>query len=82
MLIDILLKRVIRVPVVFEPGQLVSTPIVTPLVGDILVLVAFAVVIAISYVTYSLIENPGRALGRRLVRKWQQPAVLPRITVP
>ncbi|MEY2926012.1 MAG: hypothetical protein RL367_489 [Pseudomonadota bacterium] len=51
--------------IVAEHGQLHAIPLLT---GDILVAGFIIVLLASSWVTYRLIENPGRSLGRRITK--------------
>jgi peptidoglycan/LPS O-acetylase OafA/YrhL len=59
-------------PVVIGPDNPVPNLAVNPWGGDLLVAGTLITVLAVSYVTYSTIERPGRLYGRRVVGRWSR----------
>jgi peptidoglycan/LPS O-acetylase OafA/YrhL len=69
----ILLKRVFEVPVFNDSHTHQVTMIINPWLGDVVLVGITTTVLLVATVTYKLIENPGRALGRQLTAAGQSP---------
>lgn len=65
--VSILLKRVFAVPADADPVTLVPVLRIDPWIGDLLVVAVIGLVLAVSAVTYALVEEPARQYGRGLV---------------
>ncbi len=53
------------VPMSTDAG--VTTVVMNPWLGDILIIVTLTIVIAAAWTTYVFVEEPGRLFGRKLV---------------
>lgn len=67
----IILKRVFKIPVSTDPHTQRITMIMNPWVGDIVLIGILLSVLLLATMTYKLIENPGRGLGRQLTATGQ-----------
>lgn len=67
MILVIILKRVLSVPMTIDAATQMPVLVVSPWIGDVLVGCMIAAVVAIGSLTYSMIEEPARQFGRRLV---------------
>jgi peptidoglycan/LPS O-acetylase OafA/YrhL len=67
MFLMIVLKRLFKVPLFQDPNTQRFTLLINPWLGDLLVLGSVGAVLVIASISYTWIESPGRAFGRRLV---------------
>lgn len=62
----VVLKRIVGVQTVLDPLTQVPSILINPWIGDMLVVIVLLFVVAMSAVTYTIIEQPARLFGRRL----------------
>ncbi len=77
-LLSIVVKRVMKVPMAYDPATLELAPKVSPWLGDALVLAALVLTLGVSALTYRFIEEPARLFGRGLVKEGARTLVEPR----
>lgn len=65
-IVFIVLKRIGRLPTVLDPITQVPTMQVNPWAGDVLVAAVLLLIVLLSALTFAVIEQPARLVGRRI----------------